>query len=245
MLPPVDSPPAVTSVLDLQHEEYPAFFSRAELRYRRVVYGWTVKRSRLVITISNHAASTLVHRLGVPSGRIRPIHLGIDHERFTPGRGATRGLPPLPGARLAAQEPRAAVRGAPRSCPDQAARPDRLRRPRPRGRRVARPRLAGGARLALPRAAALVFPSLYEGFGQPSSRRWPAAAPSRARTPPRCRRSCGDAARLFDPRDPAAIAAAVDDVLAAPEEWVAKGLARAASSRGTRARGRTTRSTAS
>ena len=33
----------------------------------------------------------------------------------------------------------------------------------------------------------------------------------------------GDAARLFDPRDPRAIADAVLEVLAAPEEWVAAG----------------------
>jgi glycosyltransferase involved in cell wall biosynthesis len=38
----------------------------------------------------------------------------------------------------------------------------------------------------------------------------------------------GDAARLFDPESPEAIAAAVRDVLAAPEEWRAKGLQRAA-----------------
>ena len=37
----------------------------------------------------------------------------------------------------------------------------------------------------------------------------------------------GEAARLFDPESPGAIAAAVRDVLAAPEEWRAKGLARA------------------
>jgi glycosyltransferase involved in cell wall biosynthesis len=38
---------------------------------------------------------------------------------------------------------------------------------------------------------------------------------------------CGTAARLFDPRDPEAIAAAVEDVLAAPGEWSRRGLARA------------------
>ena len=38
----------------------------------------------------------------------------------------------------------------------------------------------------------------------------------------------GDAARLFDPTDPRAIAAAVRDVLDAPAEWSARGLERAA-----------------
>ena len=52
MLPRVERPPAVTSVLDVQHELLPEFFSRAELAYRRRAYGWSVRRSRLVITIS-------------------------------------------------------------------------------------------------------------------------------------------------------------------------------------------------
>ena len=63
MLPPVSRPPAATTVLDVQHELYPQFFSRAELAYRRAVYGWTVRRSRIVITISEHAARGLVERL--------------------------------------------------------------------------------------------------------------------------------------------------------------------------------------
>jgi glycosyltransferase involved in cell wall biosynthesis len=38
---------------------------------------------------------------------------------------------------------------------------------------------------------------------------------------------CGDAARLFDPTSPEAIAAAVADVLDAPGEYVRRGLERA------------------
>src|SRR5262249_37799189 len=84
MLPPVDRPPAATTVLDVQHEVFPQFFSRAELAYRRLVYGWTVRRSRIVITISEHARTALVERLGREPGRVRAIHLAVDHERFTP-----------------------------------------------------------------------------------------------------------------------------------------------------------------
>ena len=39
---------------------------------------------------------------------------------------------------------------------------------------------------------------------------------------------CGDAARLFDPTSVEEIAEAVEEVLARPEEWSAKGIARAA-----------------
>src|SRR6185503_21045806 len=84
MLPPLDTPPAATTVLDVQHEVFPEFFSRAELAYRRRVYGWTVRRSRIVITISEHAREALIERLHLEPGRVRAIHLAVDHDRFTP-----------------------------------------------------------------------------------------------------------------------------------------------------------------
>src|SRR5262245_17162449 len=88
MLPPLDTPPAATTVLDVQHEVFPEFFSRAELAYRRRVYGWTVRKSRIVITISEHAREALVERLSLDPGRVRAVYLAVDHERFTPdGRG--------------------------------------------------------------------------------------------------------------------------------------------------------------
>src|SRR6266540_2196639 len=62
MLPAVDSPPAATTVLDIQHEVFPEFFSRTELAYRRRVYGWTVRKSQIVITISEQAREALVER---------------------------------------------------------------------------------------------------------------------------------------------------------------------------------------
>src|SRR5205814_9763192 len=63
MLPPVEGRPAVTTVLDVQHEAFPEFFGRTELTYRRVVYRWTARRSSYVIAISRHAKETLVDRL--------------------------------------------------------------------------------------------------------------------------------------------------------------------------------------
>src|SRR5262245_17294962 len=91
MLPPVERPPAVTTVLDLQHEEHPEFFGRAELRYRKVVYGWTIRRSRIVVTISEHARHTLIERHGLAPERVRAIHLAVDHDVFTPGSGERGG----------------------------------------------------------------------------------------------------------------------------------------------------------
>ena len=57
--------PAATSILDLQHELFPQFFSRPERAYRHIAYRAAVRESRLVIAISEHVKETIVERLGV------------------------------------------------------------------------------------------------------------------------------------------------------------------------------------
>ncbi|HWP34877.1 MAG TPA: glycosyltransferase family 1 protein, partial [Thermodesulfobacteriota bacterium] len=202
MLPRVSAPPAVTTVLDLQHEELPHFFSRAERAYRRLVYGWSVRRSRLVITISRYAARTIVERLGVPEERVRPIHLGVDHGVFSPGPGAggwfllypARGWPHKNHARLFEAFARLRARH-----PGLELVLTGFAGPVPEGvralGRVSREELVGLYR----GAAALVFPSLYEGFGQPPLEAMACGCPvacSRAAALPEV---CGEGARLFDP----------------------------------------------
>jgi glycosyltransferase involved in cell wall biosynthesis len=231
MLPPVERPAAVSSVLDVQHEVFPQFFSRAERAYRRAVYGWTVRRSRLVITISEHAARTLVERLNVPAERLRPIHLGIDHERFRPGKAAREDFLLYPAlgwphknharlfeafARLRERHPglRLLLTGYSGAAPEGVD---------VRGR-VSQDELAGLYR----RASALVFPSLYEGFGQPPLEAMASGCPVACSTGGSLPEVVGDAARLFDPTSVEDIVAAVEDVLADPPPWVARGLARAA-----------------
>jgi glycosyltransferase involved in cell wall biosynthesis len=235
MLPPVTRPPAVTTVLDLQHEEHPEFFGRAELAYRKLVYGWTIRRSRVVVTISEHARQTLIARHGLAPDRVRAIHLAVDHDVFHPGPGpegtTSRYLlyPARPWrhknhARLF--EAFALVR---RERPD-------LRLvltgegdfgPVPPGvevrGRVSRDELVGLYR----GAAALVFPSLYEGFGMPVVEAMACGCPVACSHATSLPEVVGDAARLFDPLDVDGIAAAVEDVLREPEPWIERGLARA------------------
>ena len=71
------------------------------------------------------------------------------------------------------------------------------------------------------RASALVFPSLYEGFGLPPLEAMACGCPVACSNAAALPETVGDAARLFDPHDPRAIADAVLEVLAAPERWVA------------------------
>jgi len=278
MLPPVSRPPAATSVLDLQHEHHPEFFGRAELAYRKVVYGWTIRRSRIVIAISEHARQTLLERYDLPPDRVRTIHLGIDHTRFRPGvSGVSGSEPQTPGDRGAgnpeplgqagrSNERRSEVQqdSVSGSEPQSSTGPfllyparawphknharlfeafALLRRERPELRlvltnydgptpdgveslgRVSQDELAELYR----GAAALVFPSLYEGFGQPPLEAMACGCPVACSNVASLPEVVDAAARLFDPTSAEEIAAAVEDVLREREPWIQAGLARAAS----------------
>jgi glycosyltransferase involved in cell wall biosynthesis len=222
MLPPLDTPPAATTVLDIQHEVFPEFFSRAELAYRRRVYGWTVRNSRIVITISEHARQALVERLGLDPDRVRAIHLAVDHDRFTPDNRAREPFLLYP-ANAWKHKNHARLFEAFAE----------VRRERPDLRLVLTG--AGHDRLALPdgaesrghvtldqlvelyrSAAALVYPSLYEGFGIPCVEAMACGCPVAASNVASIPEVCGQAAVYFDPLDQGSIADGVRTVLDRP-----------------------------
>jgi glycosyltransferase involved in cell wall biosynthesis len=231
MIPRVTTPPAVVTVLDLQHEHLPDFFSRAERAYRRAVYGWSIRRSALVITISEHAGQEVVERYGLPESRVRPIHLGLDHGTFTPDDVAREGFLLYPArawphknhARLF--EAFAALR---ERHPELELVLTAYDGPTPPGVRslghVPRDELVGLYRTA----AGLVFPSLYEGFGQPPLEAMACGCPVASSNAASLPEVCGDGACLFDPTSVEELVAAVEEILARPAEWRARGLARAA-----------------
>ena len=232
MIPPVAQPPAATTVHDLQHELYPQFFSRAELTYRRVVYGQTITASRIVIAISEHARQTLLERYRLEPDRVVTVHLGIDHERLSPG--SERREPfllypanPWPHKNHARLFEALAL----------------LRRDRPELRLVLtgtghvgdlpggvenRGRVPPDGLVRLYRtAAALVFPSLYEGFGLPPLEAMACGCPVACSNATSLPEVCGDAAEYFDPTSPEDMARAMSAVLADPAPLVERGLARA------------------
>ncbi len=225
--------PSATSVLDLQHELFPQFFSRPERAYRRLAYRAAVRNSRLVIAISGHVKESIVERLGVEPERVRVAYLGIDLEQLRPGNGEREPLLLYPANGWPHKNHARLLEAF-----------DLIRRERPELRLV----LTGSGLENLPKrpgvqvlghvprdelvrlyqtAEALVFPSLYEGFGLPPLEAMACGCPvavSRAGALPEV---CGDAARYFDPAEPEEIAAATLGVLADPGDLVARGLARA------------------
>jgi glycosyltransferase involved in cell wall biosynthesis len=235
MLPRVKRPPAAVSLLDIQHVFFPEFFSRAELVYRWVVYGWSLRRARTIIAISGHVKETLVERMEIEPERVAVIHLGLDHELFHPDDEAKRPLLLYPAnpwphknherlfeafrrVRQARPELRLVLTGS--GLEKLGAVPTGVE---VRGH-VGREELARLYRTA----AALVFPSLYEGFGQPPLEAMASGTPvacSRAGSLPEI---CGDAALYFDPLSTEEIAEAIVTVLDRPERLIERGLARAA-----------------
>jgi glycosyltransferase involved in cell wall biosynthesis len=230
MIPRVTEPPPVTTVLDLQHEFLPQFFSRAERTYRRTVYGWSVRHSRLVIAISEHAARAIRSRFEVADDRVRPIHLGLDHSVFNPGAEdrerflvyPARAWPHKNHTRLF--EAFGELR---RRHPDLELVLTAYDGPTPDGVRslghVSRDELVSLYRTA----SGLVFPSLYEGFGQPTLEAMACGCPVASSNAASLPEVCGDAARLFDPGSTEDMIAAVEEILERPSEWSARGIERA------------------
>jgi len=232
MLPAVRRPPAAVTVHDLQHELYPEFFSRSELAYRRVLYKQAVTGSRIVIAISEHARQTLIERYGLDGDRVVAIPLGVDHERLTPGDGPREPLLLYPAnpwrhknhARLyeafaIVRRERPELRLVLTGTGHAAALPEGVES---RGR-VSYDELVGLYRTA----AALVFPSLYEGFGLPPLEAMSCGCPVASSNATSLPEVCGDAAELFDPLSVEDMARAIDAVLADPGPYVERGLARA------------------
>ena len=228
---PVRTQAAVQTLLDVQHLEMPHMFSRVELLYRRRFYEGFAAKADAVITISHFAKARMIHSLGLDPDRIHVAHLGVDTARYTPNLGTrenfvlypARGWPHKNHARLIEAMTLA-------------------RRERPDLRLV----LTGGGLEGLgdlpgwvdrrglvsqdellrlyQSASALVFPSLYEGFGLPPLEAMASGCPVAASNAGSLPEVVGDAAVQFDPHEPEAIAAGIVQAISRGAELTRAGL---------------------
>jgi glycosyltransferase involved in cell wall biosynthesis len=226
--------PEVVTLFDVQHLDMPKFFSRAERRYRRWAYEGAARRAEVVITSSEYSKRRLGESAGVDPERVEVVYLGIDDELFWRGEpdAALEGIA-LPErfvffpANLWPHKNHLRLVEALGLLDDRDLHLVLTGQPYRRlGEVMARARAAGvGERVhhlgyvepsALPalyrRAEAMVFPSLYEGFGTPPLEAMASGCPVACSSRASLAEICGEAALLFDPGSAADIAGALDRV---------------------------------
>ncbi|MGI8945909.1 MAG: glycosyltransferase family 4 protein [Thermoleophilaceae bacterium] len=252
--PRLPGTPTVTTVYDPQHHELPDFFSRAERAFRRWAYDGAARRADLVLTTSEYSRTRLVELAGISPERVEAVAMGIDHGRFTAApderdeRLARRlGLPErflvYPANLWPHKNHRRLIEAL------------ALARDRELGLVLTGQELGRAGELAelarghgvgdrvrhlgylepadmpalLRRASAMVFPSLYEGFGSPPLEAMACGLPVASSTRGSLGEVIGDAAlAIEDPESAESIAAAIDQVCAGGEQLARRGAERAA-----------------
>ena len=76
--------PEVVTLHDVQHHDLPEFFSRPERALRRLTYDDAARRAAAVVTPSLYSARRIVDVLDIPEERVHAVPSGIDHDRFRP-----------------------------------------------------------------------------------------------------------------------------------------------------------------
>jgi glycosyltransferase involved in cell wall biosynthesis len=201
----------VTTVHDLAFERLPEHFDARYRRYAHVAHRTAARRADAVVAVSATTAADVRALWGVPASHIVIARHGAgqepDGER---GRAAPRHF-----LYVGDDEPRknlGLLRAAHRLYRVAAGDGDAL--PLVLAGTAGAP--AGEERLATlySEAAALVHPSLHEGFGLTPLEAMSAGTPVIAARSPGVVEVCGDAVLYVDPRDPAALAAELARVAA-------------------------------
>lgn len=239
-IPTLGFTPTITTVYDLQHHELPQLFSRAERAYRRWAYDGAVRSANLTLTTSEYSRTRLAELPGADGDRIESIPMGIDHRRFTP-------TPDDADERIASRVPERFVLYPANLWPhkNHARLVEALGRTHERelglvltGQNYGRSgelheaarragveervhhlgHVAADELPALMRAAeALVFPSLYEGFGSPPLEAMACGCPVASSRRASLDEMVGDAALELEPESVESIAEAIDRIVADDE----------------------------
>jgi len=218
--------PLVITVHDLAVLRHPGTFNQWSRQYSRLAVPRVAQAARLIVAVSEFTKRELVELLGVPPAKIRVIPNGVA-DVFSPDGPAASGEYLLAVGTLEPRKNLAAAEEAARRLGLE------LRVAGERGwgdvgangwlGRVSDERLAE----LLRGARALVYPSLYEGFGLPVAEAMACGTPVVTGKGGATEEVAGGAAVLVDPRDVASIAAGIEEALGRREELARRGLERA------------------
>jgi glycosyltransferase involved in cell wall biosynthesis len=218
--------PLVITVLDLAVLRHPETFNQWTRRYSRLFVPRVAQSARIVIAISEFTRRELLDLLRIPDERIRVIPMGVS-DVFVETGPAAEGEYVLAVGTLEPRKNLAAAEEAARRLGVE------LRVAGEQGwggvqadgwlGRVSDERLAELYR----GARCFVFPSLYEGFGIPVVEAMACGTPVVTSIGGATEETAGGAAVLVDPRDPASIAAGIEEASARRDELIRLGLERA------------------
>jgi glycosyltransferase involved in cell wall biosynthesis len=226
--------PQVTVFHDLQHKRHPEYFRWFDLPFWNFFLFWSVTVSARVVAVSGATADDLRHWYRLPPGKIRTLPSGVDPRFFA--LAARRRPEPFLLA-VSTLHPHKNLDGLLRAFAA-------FRQGHPQYRLVVsglhgffsaelhalRDRLHLADCVDFPgwipreqlydlfaRAAAFLYPSLFEGFGLPVLEALAAGVPTGCSQVEPMNSIAGGAALKFDPRDPSAIAAAMERLVADDE----------------------------
>lgn len=227
--------PTVVTLHDLQHHDLPTLFDPARRAFRRLAYDRAARCAHAVVVPSAFVRTRALELLELEPDRVHVAPFAVDHAMFRPEDEDREPLLLYPArAWPHKNHPRLLEAFA------------LLRRRKPelrlvltgQGLEALEPLPAGVERRGvLPladlaglyrRAACLVYPSLYEGFGLPPLEAMACGCPVAASNVAAIPEVCEGAAVLFDPADPESIAAGVEEALSRAAELRERGLERAA-----------------
>jgi glycosyltransferase involved in cell wall biosynthesis len=223
----------VVTLHDVLHRDLPLLVPRHVRAFRALAYDLAARRADRVIVPSAFVRERAVARLGLDRGRVHVVPHGVDHDVFYPDARAREPFLLYP-ARRWPHKNHAFLFGA----------FSEIRRDRPElelvltGERDTGSALPDGVRslgyvsieeLAelYRRAAALVFPSRYEGFGWPVLEAMASGCPVAAASGTAVEEVAGNAAVFFAPDATDQAVEAVERALANTADLSARGIARA------------------